>query len=78
MPANKKNNGNPRLLLSATRLRKGYGDQTVLDIDRLSIYEDERIGLSPKTARANPRCWPFWPESWRRTPARSSAAARWR
>ena len=35
----------PRLLLEANHIIKNYGDRRVLDIDRLAVYDGERIGL---------------------------------
>ncbi len=35
----------PRLLLEAQNIQKSYGGQTVLDVDRLSIFDGERIAL---------------------------------
>ena len=34
-----------KLLLEANHIVKRYGDQTVLDIDRLALYDGERVGL---------------------------------
>ena len=34
-----------KLLLEANHIRKTLGDRTVLDIDRLSLYDGERVGL---------------------------------
>ncbi len=34
-----------KLLLEASRVVKRYGDQTVLDIDKLTLYDGERVGL---------------------------------
>ncbi|MDO4865286.1 MAG: ATP-binding cassette domain-containing protein [Clostridia bacterium] len=34
-----------KLLLEANHITKTYGEQTVLDIDRLRIYDGERVGL---------------------------------
>ena len=35
----------PRILLEADHIRKTYGEHTVLDVDRLRIYDGERIAL---------------------------------
>ena len=43
-----------RLLLSANGIRRVYGLRTVLDIPRLEIYAQDRIGLIGETARASP------------------------
>ena len=34
-----------RLLLSAAHIRQSFGDRMVLNIDRLHIYDGQRIGL---------------------------------
>ena len=35
----------PRLILEATNIQKRYGEQAVLNIDRLRLYDGERVGL---------------------------------
>ena len=35
----------PRILLEADHIQKAYGEQTVLDVDQLRIYDGERIAL---------------------------------
>ena len=35
----------PRLLLEANHISKSYGEQTVLNIDRLHLYDGERVAL---------------------------------
>ena len=35
----------PKILLEATRIVKRYGEQTVLNIDHLRVYDGERVGL---------------------------------
>ena len=35
----------PRILLEAHHIQKSFGDQTVLDVDELRIYDGERIAL---------------------------------
>ena len=45
MSANNKKHIGAKLLLSASHIQKRFGDQVVLDIDSLHIYDDARIGL---------------------------------
>ncbi len=35
----------PRLLLEASHIQKNFGERRVLDVDRLSLYDGERVGL---------------------------------
>ncbi len=35
----------PKIMLEANHIVKYYGDQAVLDIDRLTLYDGERVGL---------------------------------
>ena len=49
------------MLLQAQHLKKEYGIQEILDIEKLEIQDYDRIGLVSETARENPPCCPFWP-----------------
>ena len=35
----------PKMILEATDLRMFFGDREILNIDRLAVYDAERIGL---------------------------------
>ena len=49
------------MLLQAQHLKKEYGIQEVLDIEKLEIQDYDRIAWWAEMARENPPCCPFWP-----------------
>ena len=48
------------MLLNAQNIKKEYGIQTVLDIEKLEIEDGNGLASSAAMAQANPPCWGYW------------------